>query len=966
MADKPIRVKAYGKVVNFPAGTATEDIEAALAEHEHVLNPDYEKPSGFSGLLGSLPRGTRGTGRMLSAGTDVFRGELQGVDRTASSASLAAQRETPVEQTRLQEDLADINREQGVGAQIGETLTAAGRNPMGTGQMIVEQLPNTAVTLGGGYAGFKAGALAGAPFGPAGAAIGGTIGFLGGMFLGNTLIEAGSKGIQKASDKDGFTAQDKDETIREAAIKGAVLTGVDAATLKLGSMVMKRLGRTAIGEGAKAEAKVLMDAGVDVTSISAMNTALKGSPELYKAARLAGEKAAVNALSRSKKASIAGAGMSLETVGEGIGEYAGEYAATGKGDVVDATIEALSSSAMSAAETAYNFNKLNLGNDMSLEGISRANLTDKSTLAGQKAKTTNDQQQEQDLADIGAAGSVEEAITAASKTASRPSVTTNDVLRSDDPTLTDIENLTGLKPTDAIDTALDEIDNQIFNQSLELTGNANQKAEQATTTQTSVLDSKAGGIGGTGATEIVLPDSTTLQAKWTVVDADSVKATIKEGVNQPRDRTRAASDLQIKGIANNPDYRRLSDSVLLDTGSPTLSHDGLIVGGNGRFEAINKSYEQGSSTNYRESLIRDAISKGLDTTLVSGMKKPVLVRQITEPFDTRKLAIASNSGANMAYSGLELAKIDASRMGGIEDLDITEGGDIALTGSNISKIRNSLVDYNTSEIAQMIGSDGTLSQDGVKRVRNAILAKAYGNTETLGRLVESTDTDMRNVVGSLIKSAGHVAKVRSQIKSGAIPEEVDITDNLLGAVEKLSQLRAQGQPLDSYLQQQDAFGDTLDDDSKQILQFIHDNLRSQKKLTDFIKTVYSQIADINQTTDDIFGDNTVPSKKDLIGNAKQREQQADQQGTFGEKPTRPVEQESKTEAGNAGSDKEDGKASGVKKDVYVTLKLEDSKGNEVEWKGSKDKHPGRMLASDALTEIDNRDKLLRNLLGCLG
>ena len=50
--------------------------------------------------------------------------------------------------------------------------------------------------------------------------------------------------------------------------------------------------------------------------------------------------------------------MALETASEGIGEYAGEYAATGKkGDVVDATIEALSSATMSIAETAYNYNK---------------------------------------------------------------------------------------------------------------------------------------------------------------------------------------------------------------------------------------------------------------------------------------------------------------------------------------------------------------------------------------------------------------------------------------------------------------------------------------------------------------------------------------------------------------------------------------------------------------------------------
>lgn len=491
MADKPITVKAYGRIHTFPAGTPTEQIEATLAEHEHVLNPDYEQPSGASGLLGSVVRGAKGTGRLVSAGYDAFTGDRSGVDKTAATSNLAAERETPIEQGRLQFELNGIDREQGVMGQIGYTLKTAGRNPMGTAQLVAEQLPNSAVTLAGGYAGFKGGALAGAPFGPAGAAIGGAIGFLGGMFLGNTLIEAGSKGIQKASDKDGFTEQDKDDTIRESAIKGAVLTGVDAATLKLGSAIMKRLGSTAVREGAKAEAKVLMDAGVDMSSTTTINAALKSSPELFQAARLAGEKAAVGALSRSKKAGIVGTGLTMETAGEGVGEYAGEYAATGKADVVDATIEALSGATMSAAETAYNFNKLKAGNDLSAKGmmdsITPETLEGKRNDAMQKADVINKQQQQQDMADIGAATDIDQAIAATVSAVSRPAANANDILRAEDPTLADIERLTGLKPTHAIDAAIDEINNPIIDQPLEAENGNNQTSQQEATTKTPVL-----------------------------------------------------------------------------------------------------------------------------------------------------------------------------------------------------------------------------------------------------------------------------------------------------------------------------------------------------------------------------------------------------------------------------------------------------------------------------------------------
>ena len=216
----------------------------------------------------------------------------------------------------------------------------------------------------------------------------------------------------------------------------------------------------------------------------------------------------------------------------------------------------------------------------------------------------------------------------------------------------------------------------------------------------------------------------------------------------------------------------------------------------------------------------------------------------------------------MQYSGLELAKIDAGRMAGIEDLDIADNGDIPMTGGNIQKIRQALSDYNPTEVASLIDKSGALSQDGVRRIRNSLLAKAYGASDTLGRLVESTDNDQKNVLGALTRSASTVAKVRAEISSGAIPKELDITDNLLGAVETLAQIKSQGQPLDNYLAQQGMFGDGIDSDSKEILQYLHDNIRSQKKMAEFIGNVYDQISRIDQSTEDIFGDNTVPSKKE--------------------------------------------------------------------------------------------------------
>ena len=510
-----------------------------------------------------------------------------------------------------------------------------------------------------------------------------------------------------------------------------------------------------------------------------------------------------------------------------------------------------------------------------------------------KAEQVNADKLKKSINDINKAQTVDDAISSAFDSTSQKPVTKDDVLRTEDPTLADIERLTGLKPTEAIDQAIIEAQQAI--QPLNKV-----KDEKEITQQAASPTQKAGVLGKQA--DIVLPDNTTVPAQWDIVDADEISASIKEGVNQPRDRTRVSSDIQIQDIANNLDYRRLSDSPIMDVGAPVLNNEGLIVGGNGRFEAVSLAHSQGTATDYLRALKEDASNKGIDPAIIDAMNKPVLVRRITRPFDTRKLAIASNSGGSLQYSGIELAKIDSDRMKGIENVDIDDSGGIALTVSNIAKLKQSLVDYSPSELASLVDKDGALSQDGIKRVRSAILAKAYGNTATLGRMFESTDSDIRNVLGALTKTAGKVAKAKSHIQFGAAPASIDITNDLLDSVEMLAQIKSKGLSLDMYLAQENLFGDGISDVSKSVLKFLHDNIRSQKKMTAFVSSLYDQILNVDQSTKDIFGDKVTPSKQEIAQNAQQRTegQSVEQQDIF--KPTGKLGEES-------------GKQPSVKKDV---------------------------------------------------
>ena len=370
-------------------------------------------------------------------------------------------------------------------------------------------------------------------------------------------------------------------------------------------------------------------------------------------------------------------------------------------------------------------------------------------------------------------------------------------------------------------------------------------------------------------TDILTPDGKKVAAQWDVVEADSIKASLKEGVSQPRDRTRAVSNEQVLEIAGNPDFERLSDtSKTMDYGAPTLSADGLIVGGNGRFEGVSRAYDGPAATAYRAAVEQAASRFGLDADAIRGMKKPVLVRRITDNADTRQLAIQSNQAAGLQMSDMEQAALDSERMKSLEQIEVSDTGDIPLTSRNMQAIQQTLAGYSTNELAGMMTADGGLSQSGMRRLRNAILFSAYGKSDTLARLIESPDADMKNVGTALVRAAGKLAKVRTGIAEGGIPAEFDIASDLTAAIETLSGLRAEGKRLDEFLAQGDMFGGGLTQSQRVIIIFLADNLRSAKNITAFLQDYAQQVVSIQDSKGGLFGDMPMPTKQEALDRAR--------------------------------------------------------------------------------------------------
>jgi hypothetical protein len=360
-----------------------------------------------------------------------------------------------------------------------------------------------------------------------------------------------------------------------------------------------------------------------------------------------------------------------------------------------------------------------------------------------------------------------------------------------------------------------------------------------------------------------------IPAQWAVVDLVDVEAAMTKADNQWRDRTRQASSAQIRDISNNPDYDQLQWSPVMDYGAPTLSKDGLVIGGNGRVMGISTSYDIGKVGSYRSRLLAQLEDFGIDSTAIDGMKKPMLVRVLRQDVDVRQAAIISNEGGAARMSALEQAGVDAERMGDFRGFDIPDNGDLNTAG-NRGAIKQWVGQFPINQQAALLTSEGYLSKEGLTRLRNAILYRAYGDTAILKRLVEATDDASANLSTALIRSAGVIADARARIASGNL-YDLDISTDLQVAVERLIDMRSKGMDFDDLMRQGDILGIDMTPEQLQILRLMDDNIRSARAMSSFVNEYYAALdrqGDPNQV--DLFGDAAPPTKQQLIDEALDR------------------------------------------------------------------------------------------------
>ena len=342
--------------------------------------------------------------------------------------------------------------------------------------------------------------------------------------------------------------------------------------------------------------------------------------------------------------------------------------------------------------------------------------------------------------------------------------------------------------------------------------------------------------------------------QYEVVDASTLAPTQQKDENQFRDRDRASSQAQINNIARNLDPRKLASSPTMDVGAPLLALDGkTIIAGNGRTMAIRQAYQEGGADSYRQFLQDNSAQFGIDQAQLSEMENPVLVRRLTSPVDIAQVAINSNEQGGMRMSDLEQAKVDARRLPSMDNFVANDDGDIN-SADNQYFIGQFIKNQPENVRNELLDSRGNLSQTGVQRMRNAMLYEAYGDSQTLSRLIENTDQGAKNVLNALTSIAPKVAQTQQGIDSGKLSSDVNISKDVIQAVEKYNQLNAQGFKISDYLAQEDFVGD-LSPEAREILTIFDENRRSGKRIAQVLGAYFDQAqTQGNLSQSSMFGD----------------------------------------------------------------------------------------------------------------
>jgi len=330
---------------------------------------------------------------------------------------------------------------------------------------------------------------------------------------------------------------------------------------------------------------------------------------------------------------------------------------------------------------------------------------------------------------------------------------------------------------------------------------------------------------------------TEIQVKWRLVEAQDLVTSHDDALKprpdypaevQPRERGRAASEAQIASIENNIRPELLGENPKASDGAPIVGPDGVVESGNARTIALRRAYGSEKAAKYKAWLAANAENFGLKPADVAGMKQPVLVRERISDVDRAAFAREANESSVAMMGAAETARSDVARMPQLDQLVSNDDGSINVKAS-MGFIRDFMESVPPSERPILMTADGSLSQAGLTRIRNAVFQRAYGDTDLVGMMAESTDANIKNVLAAMMRAAPDVAKLDELVQAGA-RYATNFPKDLAQAVRQYSQLRADGMPVKTFLAQGQMFDTGLSPAVTKLLQVLDENSRAPNRM----------------------------------------------------------------------------------------------------------------------------------------
>lgn len=259
---------------------------------------------------------------------------------------------------------------------------------------------------------------------------------------------------------------------------------------------------------------------------------------------------------------------------------------------------------------------------------------------------------------------------------------------------------------------------------------------------------------------------------------------------QPRARERAGAQARNYALEADLNPKLLINDVGAGAGAPIVGPDGVVESGNGRIIALRRNAAAGGEAYGRYKA--ELAAQGFDT---SGMTAPVLVRMRAEPLSgAQRAALAREMNADVTerMSAGEQAMQDASRISDASFEAIPEG-----RGPTTSRdfAREFIAKVAPDQVGQLVGADGALSPEGARRIKAAVLARAYGDPRLVGQIFEGEETPTRQLGEALAEAAPAWAKLRAAIAAGEVPAELDLTEPLRSAMDLVRFAKEEGEPL---------------------------------------------------------------------------------------------------------------------------------------------------------------------------